>query len=104
MSTQTIPLPYFEIRGTVKITEENQCDFFIDPNVTIPDGDDIQPFIGEFDLDGSGHTFRRIDLFCVENNLTEEMLKENFDAKGDNAKDYLLNIDQITFIRKDFLN
>lgn len=100
----TVPLPYYEIRGTVKITEGKECDFTIDPSITIPQEPGIQPFIGEFDLEGSGNTYRRIDLFCVENNLTEENLKENFDRHGDSAKDYLINIDQITFIRKDFLN
>lgn len=103
-STPTIPLPYFEIKGTVKITEGNQCDFVIDPEIVIPEGEDIQPFIGEFILESNGFSYRRIDLFSVENDLTQDSLKAAFEAKGEDAKDYLLNIEEITFIRKDFLN
>lgn len=101
--TQTIDFPYFEIKGTVKITEGNQCEFVLDPSITIPEKEGIQPFIGEFILEDSGHTYRRIDLFAVENSLTEEDIKARFETKGETAKDYLINIEQITFIRKDFL-
>ena len=102
MSEQNIEqAPFFEIKGKIMITEGNDCDFELDPSIVIPDG--AQPFIGEFLFEKNGKEYRRIDMFAVENSLTQDDISEQLKNKGDAAADYLLNINNITFIRKDFL-